>query len=278
MEVVRLRMSGPSMLIWLLGLLLPLAISCAPARPKALSSDSSLPRFILHPDRNTPISEPSNIKDNFSFTAQRMLSVIAAEVNRIIGYTPQQLISISVLDKHEFALRTGAPDWTSAMYFRGEIILPYDGRKPTSFSDLHRALRHEYTHALIAEISHYRCPAWLDEGLAQIVEGSPNQLLGPTLRSWINENESLPLDWLIPGFTLLDEEIVPVAYGQSLFVTRHLLNSKGMNAIRFFLDQLAQNTPEDEAFNRSFKRELKTFDRSLTAMIRRWAQSSNVNP
>ncbi|MCC6933640.1 MAG: hypothetical protein IT292_10370 [Deltaproteobacteria bacterium] len=258
--------------------LLPLLLlnACsATVAPKSYSFDT--PRFILSVGKEDSLDKTLSVDPVFVQSANSILGGVSEQVQRIIGYEPKQKVVLRLLGSKDFTAHTGAPDWTSAMYFRGEIIIPYKKNK-ASQSDLQRALRHEYTHAVIAELSNYRCPAWLDEGLAQLIEGQPNQLLGPSLREWIKTNDSLPLDWLISGFTMLNEELVPVAYGQSLLIVRHLVNTYGMTGIRDFLRQLSRDNTEEFAFASAFNKNRDDFDKSLTALIRAWARSNQKHP
>ena len=61
------------------------------------------------------------------------------------------------------------PDWVGGSY-DGKIRVPIDlGRPPDEA--LLGLLRHELAHAFLARISRGRAPGWLQEGLAQFVEG-----------------------------------------------------------------------------------------------------------
>ncbi|OVE80380.1 hypothetical protein BVY02_00285 [bacterium J17] len=164
------------------------------------------------------------------------------------------------------------------MYFRNEITIPLSANKGINPHELERALRHEYVHAVIAELSGHRCPAWLDEGIAQFIEGHANPLLGPALRDWISENHAMPLGWLKDGFTSLNSELVPAAYAQSLFAARSLVNTLGFSAVTKYLKLLKAGVPENRAFKRAFQKSKSDFEDSLTAQIERWARSSREDP
>lgn len=61
------------------------------------------------------------------------------------------------------------PDWVGGSY-DGKIRVPIDlGRPPDEA--LLGLLRHELAHAFLARVSRGRAPGWLQEGLAQLVEG-----------------------------------------------------------------------------------------------------------
>jgi len=119
---------------------------------------------------------------------------------------------------------------------------------------------------------------WLDEGVAQILEGPANPLLGPALREWISENKSIPLSDLENGFTTLDDGMVPVAYAESLFVTRSLIRKKGFSSIVDYLKNLKAGMDSKRAFRVAFGTSLATFESKLTKRIKIWADSGREDP
>ena len=144
--------------------------------------------------------------------------------------------------------------------------------------ELDRALRHEYVHAFIAELSGFKCPAWLDEGVAQILEGPANPVLAPALREWIAENNSIPLDSLEHGFTTLEDDMVPAAYAESLFVTKSLIRKKGFASIVDYLKNLRAGMSSRSAFRVAFGQSQKSFENNLTKRIRSWSNSLHSSP
>lgn len=200
------------------------------------------------------------------------------EYTRIFALRPEKKLVLRFLTPRAFRRVTGAPDWTSAMYFRDEITIPLTSKTGVRISELKRALRHEYVHAIVAEASHYRCPAWIDEGVAQMLEGRPNPLLGPALRRWIERNPAMPLEWLENGFTTLDTPLVPAAYAQSLFAARKLIRELGFSAVTDYLEHLRRGSSEDAAFRLAFKRTKPKFEAELTEQIKRWAASGQEHP
>jgi len=237
------------------------------------------PRFTLFFDY-----AQSQEKDDGVFTqniADRAIDILnrtADEYGRIFADRPLNKVVLKFLSPEQFRKQTGAPAWTSAMFYRGEISIPVVKSRGINFNELHRALRHEYVHAVIAELSDFRCPAWLDEGVAQMLEGQANPLLGPALRSWIKENEAMPLDWLQNGFTTLENKIVPAAYAQSLFATRTLVSVYGFPAVVTYLKALKVGLSESESFELAFGLEKSKFESTLTKQIKLWAESNSANP
>lgn len=233
------------------------------------------PRFTLHVGLDAQPSAPVSL-DTVLNTALSSLNDTYEELTAAMNVQPRKKVVLRLLTPAEFRAETGAPEWTSAMYFRDEISIPVTAN--VNLEELRRAVRHEYVHAVVAEISEHRCPAWLDEGLAQIVEGDVNPLLGPALRAWISGNDSMPLAWLQNGFTTLDSEVVPAAYAESLFATRLLLKRAGFKGVMKFITAMRVGTSHDVAFKRAFGQKQTDFERELTMRIAYWAASDEPQP
>jgi hypothetical protein len=237
------------------------------------------PRFILLIDRTQDTKGNQEIQlANLAQSSISILDNTYDELSRVFRTEPTKRVVLRFLSPEQFRIQTGAPSWTSAMYFRDEISIPLTNQTGLRLDELKRALRHEYVHAVVAELSHYRAPAWLDEGVAQLIEGPPNPLLGPALRDWARANAAIPIDWLQNGFTTLDSSIVPAAYAESLFAVRKIVHTSGFSGITKYLQLLGQGVPEKQAFTRAFDLETATFERQLTVEMRRWAQSGQINP
>jgi len=238
------------------------------------------PRFTLFieaQEKNSLVT-PALFKEDITKSSIDELNKTYDELSRIFQTAPQKKVILRFLSPEEFRRQTGSPSWTSAMYFQNEITIPIDPSGLIDEIEIRRALRHEYVHAVIAELSDSKCPAWLDEGLAQLIEGKPNPLLGPALRNWMPDNEALPLSWLNYGFTTLDSSIVPVAYAQSLFAARTIVNTLGFTAIRNYLFALRQGVNEEEAFSRAFHSSKSDFENKLTVLMKRWVDSELEHP
>ena len=239
----------------------------------------STPRFTLHVGANKTSSlGKSPYVDGVVDDSIQVLNDTYEELKRVFDATPHKRVYLRFLAPDEFQTETGSPAWTSAMYYAGEITVPLSLQESINFRHLKRALRHEYVHAVVAELSDSRCPAWLDEGLAQLIEGEPNPLLGPALRKWAKTSAPMSLDSLQNGFTLLDDSLVPAAYAESLFATRTLVNRRGFAAIRSYLTHLHENRPLAEAFELSFGEKQEAFEKQLAPQIVRWAESANQSP
>ncbi|MBN8550803.1 MAG: hypothetical protein J0M12_15925 [Deltaproteobacteria bacterium] len=191
----------------------------------------------------------------------------------LFGEIPPISTAIRLMDEETFFIATGAPKWTNAMYYRNQIVIPLALNTEIDMDALRRAVKHEYTHAIIHALSSGRCPGWLDEGLAQWAEGSENPALQPALRDWVLRAGAVPLSILQGGFTKLDAKIVPAAYAQSLYSAYVVMNSFGFVPLRNYFDLLRKGEDRDEAFKRSFELSETSFEQRLGESLERWAKS-----
>jgi hypothetical protein len=175
------------------------------------------------------------------------------------------------MEEEEFFELTGAPKWTNAMFFRGQIILPIAKSKPVDIENLNRSMKHEYTHAILSALSGGNLPGWIDEGLAQWFEGEESPGLRTALREWLKTNEPVSLSLLQGGFTKLKPEMVPAAYAQSLLATRLVADKYGFPAIANYFLLLRDGVEKEAAFETAFAISLKDFEAQLDRALKRWA-------
>jgi hypothetical protein len=193
----------------------------------------------------------------------------------VFGPLPAFTTTLRLMDEQSFYELTGAPGWTNAMFYRGQIIIPLDGDLDAyEMDNLYRSLRHEYTHAVIHALSKGRCPGWLDEGIAQWIEGEENPALVPALRAWLRDRSPVTLNNLQGGFTVLQSEVVPVAYAQSLFMAQELITDSGFDHIRAYLNNLALGESPSTSFQNAFGVTLSAYEKNSAQKMHKWRESS----
>lgn len=232
------------------------------------------------PLRFTPISLANGSKltlispQRWSDTASTLiktLNLTHTHFTELFDDIPAFSTSIRLMDEEEFFNLTGAPKWTNAMFYRGEIILPIAKAKSIDVENLNRSVRHEYTHAILSALSAGNLPGWIDEGLAQWFEGEESPGLRAALRDWLKTNEPVPLNLLQGGFTKLKPEMVPAAYAQSLLATRIVADKYGFPAIANYFLMLREGVDKEAAFNTAFGISLTDFESQLGRALKRWA-------
>jgi tetratricopeptide (TPR) repeat protein len=162
----------------------------------------------------------------------------------VVLYTPDQFRDVARL-----------PAWAGGA-FDGRIRVPVErgGMPPSRFEAL---LTHEFVHAVVAALSGPSAPAWLNEGLAGVME--PGGAAGA--RSVLAATaERIPLADLHQRFAQLPPDRVPLAYAQSAHAVQRLIDLRGPAAATALLRALGDGEPFGRAFARHAGMSLEDFD------------------
>ena len=87
----------------------------------------------------------------------RILEDAYGEVGRAFSHYPDQEIQVILYSDQQFQEVTDAPGWSGGVY-DGKIRMPIGGIEKET-PGLRRILYHEYTHAVVRDITK-RCPTW----------------------------------------------------------------------------------------------------------------------
>jgi len=96
---------------------------------------------------------------------------------------------------------TEAPSWAGAVN-DGKLRIPVGGLSSIT-PQVERVLKHELTHSFVASIAAGRCPTWLNEGLAQVMEGRDSSETGQELAPLFRQRKEIPLSMLEGSFIRL---------------------------------------------------------------------------
>jgi hypothetical protein len=152
----------------------------------------------------------------------------------VILYTDQEFFDV-----------TQSPSWTGAVN-DGKIRIPVSGLTLMT-PELSRILRHELSHTFINQLSRGKCPQWLHEGIAQVLEGRSTAPFGRTLSRLYADDHEVPMYLLESSFMNLDKEQAAVAYVQSLAVTEFIRDTYGMDDIRRILQKIGEGSSTEAA-------------------------------
>jgi Peptidase MA superfamily len=196
------------------------------------------------------------------------------EYSKAFGEIPAFSSSVRLMEEETFYISTGAPTWTNALYYKGQILIPISDKSQFDLDNIQRSLKHELMHAVVNALSKGHCPGWLDEGLASWAEGKENSALQPALARYLKRNPPVPLSLLQSGFTKLETKMVPAAYAQSLYATRSLINTYGLKEIGEYLRELSDGNSKSKVFIESFKMSENTFEEQFSKSLKEWAKPS----
>jgi len=160
------------------------------------------------------------------------------------GNSPRN-ITVILYTEQTFQDVTQSPSWTGAVN-DGRIRVPISGLT-TVTPELARILGHELTHSFINQLSRGRCPQWLNEGIAQLMEPRTVAPVGGMLARLFADDHEVPLNLLEGSFMNLGGKEASVAYVQSLAVTEYLRDSYGMDDIRRVLERIGEGASTESA-------------------------------
>jgi tetratricopeptide (TPR) repeat protein len=165
-------------------------------------------------------------------------------VGRALGHLPADRLQASIYTEEVLGQVQRVP----AHFIRG-LFTP-DIRKirlnlsqSIAYSnDLSHLVRHEYTHAVIHDVTKGTAPIWVHEGLAQVMEGRPRHGL----------DISVPREHLtLAGIERLGRTGDPVAFTAGYILMHvameHVVDRAGISSVAAFLKRLGQGQPIDQA-------------------------------
>ncbi|HNW33581.1 MAG TPA: tetratricopeptide repeat protein [Candidatus Ozemobacteraceae bacterium] len=176
----------------------------------------------------------------------------------LLGHFPAQRAQVIVYSPADFRRVSDLPGWAGGVY-DGKIRLPVP--PGTSSPDqLAGAVFHEYCHHLIFLLTDGACPTWLNEGLAQLMEGldpqRARQLLGTGAAAMLTPLEKMDGPFARNATRQQAERL----YAQALVTVAQLIEDQGVAAIRELLGHLGRKRPLDEALSMVFNLTLEGLD------------------
>jgi tetratricopeptide (TPR) repeat protein len=180
--------------------------------------------------------------------AREVLHVLEGHYARIeseLNYSPPEPIGVVLYTQQAFADITSAPGWVGALN-DGRIRVPVQGLSSVD-SELSRVLRHELTHSFIQQKTHGRAPTWVQEGLAQWMEGKRSDQNAGVLVQVYQDGQAASLARLEGSWMRLPEEVVRYAYAWSLANVEYIVQTDGMGDMERILDRIGSGNSTEEA-------------------------------
>lgn len=185
-------------------------------------------------------------------TLEMHFSAIESELN----YTPPEAISVILYTREAFMDITSAPSWAGALY-DGRIRVPVQGLTDMD-QELSRSLKHELTHSFIAQKTRSACmalaesctarpPTWVQEGIAQWMEGKRSGRNAEALLQIYKEGHSVSLGRLEGDWTRMSQEGARYAYAWALANIEYIVETDGMGDIERLLDRIGARIDTEAA-------------------------------
>jgi tetratricopeptide (TPR) repeat protein len=209
-------------------------------------------------------------------TLETHFSAIESELH----YTPPDAIAVVLYTDQAFADVTRAPGWAGALN-DGRIRVPVHGVSAVDAS-LSRVLKHELTHSFIYQKTGGSCPTWINEGLAQWMEGKRSEKFAATLAKAIEVAEaqaqakshgaghsSVTPEWLEGSWARLSTEEASVLYPLSLAMVEYIIRTNGMADIERLLGAITTEPSTEAALRSTLRMDYADLQKETARYLRR---------
>jgi tetratricopeptide (TPR) repeat protein len=213
-----------------------------PPAPNAPSASSP-----PHPPLDTPfrLRFDGSVNEAVGSAVLRLLSDAYAEYARRFAFSPEAPVDVTLQGSKAIADRR-APEWADGLNADGAIQVPVVGLDKDT-PRLQRVLRHELAHTFLTARTGNNCPTWLQEGVAQWLEGSDPERNDSALAALARAQKLPGLITLEGPFNALPEAQADVAYQASLSAVAYIVRKRGEVGVVRLISALGDRLPSEEA-------------------------------
>jgi tetratricopeptide (TPR) repeat protein len=215
-------------------------------------------------EENYKENESSHFKLRYNGAAEpalardvlRTLEMHFSAIESALNYTPLESIGVILYTQEVFTDITRAPAWAGALY-DGRIRVPVQGLTNVD-EELSRSLKHELTHSFIAQKTRSACmglkescaikaPTWIQEGMAQWMEGNRSGQNASVLISDYSDGHMVSLGQLEGDWTHMKSDDARYAYAWALANIEFIVEKDGMGDIERILDRIGSGMATEAA-------------------------------
>jgi tetratricopeptide (TPR) repeat protein len=168
-----------------------------------------------------------------------------------LDYTPPDQIAVILYTEQAFGDITRAPGWVGALN-DGRLRIPVQGLTEVT-PELARVLKHELTHSFVGQKSHGRAPTWLQEGIAQWMEGRRSSSSAAGLVAAAEQGGVPSLASMEGSWMGLSGDSAAFAYAWSLAVVESIIDQGGVSDVSRLLEHIATSSSTAEALQQTLR-------------------------
>lgn len=200
-------------------------------------------------------------------TILRVLEDDFHDLESQLGYTPPEQIGVILYTEQAFADITRAPGWVGAIN-DGRLRIPVQGLSGVT-PDLARVLKHELTHSFVGQKSHGRAPTWLQEGIAQWMEGRRSSSTAAALLDAAGQGAIPSLESLEGSWMEESGNVAALAYAWSLAAVESIIDEGGLSDISRLLDRIATSPSTEAALREALHSSYDDLQQQTVAYLKR---------
>ena len=167
------------------------------------------------------------------------------EISAALNYDPPEPIGVILYTNQTFMDITRAPSWVGALN-DGRLRVPVEGLSSMT-DELARVLKHELTHSFVGQKTGGRCPVWLQEGIAQYMEGKRSRNNAGSLTAAYERHMEVSLLSYETSWLSLPRDAATIAYAWSLAVVETIMTVDGIGDLERILERLAAGSSTEDA-------------------------------
>lgn len=202
--------------------------------------------------------------------ARDVLRTLEAHYDNIesqLDFSPPDSIGVILYTQQAFADITRAPGWVGALN-DGRIRVPVQGL--TSMTpELSRVLKHELTHSFLRQKTRGRAPAWLQEGVAQYMEGKRSDANAAALVKRYDAHSLPSLADLEDSWMGFPTAAAADAYAWALANVEYIVSQDGMGDVERILDRVAEGQPAEAALRATLHSDYSDLMQSTDEFLKR---------
>jgi tetratricopeptide (TPR) repeat protein len=229
----------------------------------------------LEEEENYKENESSHFTLRYSGGAQpslareilRALEMHFSAIESGLSYTPPEPIAVILYTGQTFADITRAPSWVGALN-DGRIRVPVQGLNALT-PELSRVLKHELTHSFIQQKTRGHAPTWIQEGLAQWMEGLRSADHAASLVGVYQANQVISLSELERPWLRLSSDTAEYAYAWALANIEYIIQTGGIVDVERLLDRLASGAPTEAAVHEVLHSDYQDLMKDTTNYLRK---------
>ncbi len=216
--------------------------------------------FVIH-------FEGASTGDAVRASIQAELEKAYADLVNALGVAPRASIPVSLYTNQAFFDVTQAPAWSGAIN-DGRLRIPVQGVTEVT-PELRRVLRHELTHSFINQLAGGRCPQWLNEGIAQLLEPrTTGATRGPRLAQLYAMGQQIPLNSLEVSFLSFSPFEAVLAYDESLAATEYIRDTYGISELPSILAKIGEGNSTESALRGSIHESYSSLEDSVGRFLK----------
>jgi tetratricopeptide (TPR) repeat protein len=211
--------------------------------------------------------EGASIEDGVRASIQAELEKAYGDLVNALGVSPRSSIPVSLYTNQAFFDVTQAPAWSGAIN-DGRLRIPIQGVTEVT-PELRRVLRHELTHSFISQIAGGRCPQWLNEGIAQLMEPrTTGTTRGPRLAQLYAMGQQIPLNGLELSFLSFSPFEAVLAYDESLAAAEYIRDTYGMSELESILQKIGEGSFTESALRVTIREGYSGLEESIGRFLK----------